>query len=139
MPPPPLPSVKERPTSVTVLAWLLLAYNVLNLDFVFSINNPLVHELMAKSPIPIPVQIGMAYVGITVKIVAAAFMLRGANWARWLYIGYCAFSLLVGLFTSPMKALLPLVLVIDIVVVVLLTRPKVNAYFTSGSSAPTAL
>jgi len=136
MAPPPLPSTKERPTSVSVIAWLLLVINAVSLiTTTFTMNNPMVRELMAKNPIPVPVQIVMFYVGTSLVIVAAAFMLRGANWARWLYIGYSALGLLLAVFTSPIKAMLLPGVVVYIVVVVLLTRPKVNAYFTSLPNA----
>jgi len=136
MVPPPLPSAKERPTSVTVIGWLLLATHALNLvTSIFTINSPMARELMDKTPIPIPVQITMLYVGIIVVIVAAAFMLRGANWARWLYIGYAAFGLAVGLITSPVKAILLPGVAVYAVVVVFLTRPKANAWFTSAPEA----
>jgi hypothetical protein len=52
-----------------------------------AINNPMAQGLMAKSPIPIPLQYVMLYLGLSIEIRCAIFMLRAANWARLQYIG----------------------------------------------------
>jgi hypothetical protein len=53
-----------------------------------AINNPMAQELMAKSPIPIPLQYVMLYLGLAIEILSAIFMLRAANWhARYKSVG----------------------------------------------------
>jgi hypothetical protein len=81
--------MKKRPTSVTVIAWILLVTSGLFLlTSIMAINNPMAPELMAKSPIPVPLQYVMLYLGLAISILCAIFMLRAANRARLLYIGW---------------------------------------------------
>jgi hypothetical protein len=68
-----------------------------------AINNRMAQELMAKSPIPVPLQYVMLYLGLAIEILSAIFMLRAANWARLLHIGWIGISLPVLLLTSPVK------------------------------------
>src|SRR6266404_7912081 len=101
--------MSKRPTSVTVIAWIIIVTSVLSLVsvlFTIAMNNPMARELMAKSPVPIPLQYLMSFLGLIIAITAGIFMLKGANWARMLYIGWGAFGLLFGLFTSPLKLML---------------------------------
>jgi len=75
--------MKKRLTSVTVIAWILLVISALSLlGSTMAINNPMAQEMMAKSPIPIPLQYVMLYLGLSIEILCAIFMLRAANWVR---------------------------------------------------------
>ena len=71
-----------------------------------AINNPMAHELMAKSPIPAPLQYVMLHPGSAIEVLSRMFMMRAANWARLLYIGWSGIELLVLLLTSPGKPML---------------------------------
>ncbi len=48
----------------------------------------------------------MLYLGLAISILSAIFMLRAANWARLLYIGWSGIEFLVLLLTSPVKPML---------------------------------
>ena len=61
---------------------------------------------MAKSPILVPLQYVMLYLGLSISILSAIFMLRDANWVRLLYIGWSGVELLVFLLTSPVMPML---------------------------------
>ena len=50
------------------------------------INNPMVRDMMAKNPLPVPVQYARSYLGLLVMVVSGVAMLKGANWARYLYV-----------------------------------------------------
>lgn len=123
--------MKTRPRSVTVISWILIVLGVLG--FVSTIamqNDPTALELMGKSPISIPVQIALNYLGLVVTIVSGAVMLKGWNWGRLLYVGWSAISFMIGVITSPVKwALIP-GLVIFLVLAFFLFRPKANEYFS---------
>ena len=121
----------KRPTSITVIAWILIAAGGISLiTSTVSLNNPTVKELMAKSPIPIPVQYAMLYLGLLVSIASGAGMLKRQNWARLLYVIWAALGSLVGLCTSPMKTALIPGTIFFIVIVIFLFRPKANQYFS---------
>jgi hypothetical protein len=50
----------KRPTSVSVIAWILIVMSGISLvTSTMSLNNPLARELMAKSLLPIPLQYAM--------------------------------------------------------------------------------
>jgi len=102
-------------------------------------NNPLVLELMAKNPIPIPAQFALTYIGTAVSITCGIFMLRGANWARFLYITWSAIGCLIGLATSPMKLMLVPGIIAYGIIVFLLLQPNANKFFNKGNSTKECL
>jgi succinate-acetate transporter protein len=124
---------KVRPLSVSIIAWILIVTAGLALiTTTLMINNPKVQELMGKSPIPVPLQYAMTYVGLAATIIAAVGMLKGCNWGRLLYVIYGAFGSLIGLITSPMKAAMIPSIVIFLLFIFLLFRPKANQYFSKA-------
>ncbi len=122
--------MKKRPTSVTVIAWILIVTGGLSLiTTTLMMNNPMVEELMGQSLIPIPVQYAMMYFGLLVTLTSGIAMLKGKNWARLLYVIWTAVAFLITAGTSPMKTALIPGLVLYLVVVFFLFRPKPNQYF----------
>jgi len=78
--------MRTRPASMTVIAWILillggisLVTTTLMIDKVI-LHNPAARELISKSPIPVPVQYAMTYVGLLIMFVAGVAMLKGQNW-----------------------------------------------------------
>ncbi len=72
--------MKNRPTSVTVIAWVLIVMGGISLiSTTVMINNPMAHDLMSKSPMPIPVQYVMTYIGSLIMIISGIAMLGGAT------------------------------------------------------------
>lgn len=123
--------MKTRPTSVTVIAWILIVMGGISLiSTTAMVNNPMVRELMSKSPIPIPIQYAMTYVGLLIMITCGVAMLKACNWARFLYVVWSAIGFVIGIVTSPMKAAMIPGLVFLAVVTFLLFRPKANEYFS---------
>lgn len=120
----------KRPTSVSVIAWIILATSVFSLVVNYkNMDNPLVVELMAKSLLPMSLQYAMMYLGLVIAGVAAVAMLKGLDWGRKLYFGWSIFGMIVVLATSPLKvALIPGAVVLAIMAY-FLYRPKANAYF----------
>jgi hypothetical protein len=129
--------MKRRPTSVTVIAWILLVLNGIYLVASFvTIHDQESRSFMASSVVPEKLQYGVLYAGFGVEILCAIFMLRGANWARILYIGWRGAQLLFLQLTFP-DMILPLPwLVMYAVFVFLLTRPREKAYFTQPIEIP---
>jgi hypothetical protein len=123
--------MNKRPKSVTFISWFFIVTGVFSLLTSFtSMNNPLVLELMAKSPLPVPAQFAMMYVGLAISITSGIFMLRGANWARFLYIIWSAIGFLIGLATSPAKLMLIPGIIVYGIIVFFLLRPNANAFFS---------
>jgi len=122
--------VKMRPVSITVIAWILIVMAGISLLANAAMTgNPKVQEIMEKTPLPIPVQYAMMYAGLAVTIISAVGMLKGGNWARWLYVIWGAIGFAVGMATSPAKAMMIPGLIVFVVVVVFLFRPNANEFF----------
>lgn len=123
--------MRSRPLSVSIIAWFLIVTACLNLILMtVTIGSPQVREILSKSPVPVPIQIALAYVGLAVTLVSGIGMLRGKNWSRWLYVGWTAFGSILGVATSPMKlAMIPGIIVFG-VIVFFLFRPAANRFFS---------
>ena len=131
--------MNPRPVSVTVIAWIIIVSSAISLvSTLFLINNPTAHELMAKSPLPVPMQYAMIFVGAVVGGVCGVFMLQGANWARLLYVGWSVLGFVISFITTPAKLMLLPATVFLGVVVFFLFRPKANAFFSGQASSDLA-
>lgn len=123
--------MNKRPTSISVIAWILIVVGGISLiATTVMINDPISRELMSKSPIPIPVQYAMSYVGLLIMIVSGFAMLQGCNWARLLYVIWSMIGFLVAIVSSPVKAAMIPGFVVFLVVAFFLFRPKANAFFS---------
>jgi hypothetical protein len=128
--------MNKRPLSITIIAWLFIIFGVLSAVAIpFTLGNPMTRELMAKSMVPVPVQYFMMFAGLLVSILAGIFMLRGANWARMLYIIWGALGFLFSLITSPAKLVIIPGFLVYLIVVFFLLRPKATAFFTGSNHA----
>ena len=128
--------MNARPTSVTVIAWIIIVTSAISLvSTLFLINNPTAQELMAKSPLPPSVQYAMIFVGLLVAVVCGFLMLKRANWARLLYVGWGVLNLIISFFTTPGKLMMLPAMIFLAVVVFFLFRPKANAFFSGESNA----
>jgi hypothetical protein len=79
--------MKIRPTSVTVISWILVAVGGISLiTSTLMLKNAAARELMARSLIPLSVQYAMLYLGLLVTITSGLAMLKAQNWGRLLYV-----------------------------------------------------
>ena len=123
--------MKTRPTSVSVIAWILIVTAGLGLLSTASIvNNEMVREMMEQSPIPLNVQFVMSFAGLGAMILSGIFMLKGQNWARFLYVGWTGISFVINFITLPTRISMIPSLIFFIVVCIFLFTKKSNAYFT---------
>ena len=123
--------MKVRPTSVTVIAWLLIVLGAVKLPWTLTFRyDPTIKELMARnSSLPIPVQYFDLYVSLLMAIVSGIAMLKGQNWGRLLYVIGSLIGLLLLFATSPMRPILILAPVPTLIIVFFLFRPDANRYF----------
>ena len=132
--------MRTRPTSITVIAWVLilmggisLVTTTLMIDTVMT--NPAARELLSKSLIPVPVQYAMTYITLLVTLVTGVAILKGQNWGRWVYAAGTALGFLIGIITSPLKSAMIPGFLVFVVVAIFLFRPKANKYFSDQESA----
>jgi uncharacterized membrane protein HdeD (DUF308 family) len=116
----------KRPLSVTVIACLFVAagivgvaYHATELNVRGLFENDAVWVLLVR----------------LLAIVAGFFMLRGANWARWLALAWIAFHVILSAFHSVSETVAHAVLFA--VVAYVLLRPEAAAYFR-GARQPAA-
>ena len=126
----------KRPTSVSIIAWFLIATSLISVITSYSsLDNPIAQELMAKNLLPLSVQYVMLYFGLAISVASGVAMLKGWNWGRTLYVAWSVFGLVIGLVTSPMKLVLIPSAIVLAIIVFFLYRPKVNAFFSSRQAA----
>jgi len=131
--------MKIRPTSITVISWFLIISAGISLVSTLAIiNNSEALALMEKNSLPISFQHAITYVGLVVMIVSGVAMLKGKNWARFLYVIWSVVGLVIGIATSPMKAAMIPGFVVFLVVAFFLFRPKASAFFAPRETANNA-
>jgi hypothetical protein len=127
-----------RPLPITVVGWVLITFGVLGVLGIISSmahKNPAVAEAMSSSPIPVPVQHAIALLGTAVRLLCGFYVLRGKNWARYLYVAWSLIGILIGLATAPMKLLVLPSLVTFLVIVFFLFQREANLFFASEGKA----
>ena len=107
---------KPRPTSITVIAWFLIVGGVI-------------------SQIPCLIRLHIhvrPYATMIFNIVCAIAMLKGRNWGRFVYAigGTITFVINLATFPAPINAIHISALVIFIIMMIFLFRPRANEYFT---------
>lgn len=121
---------------MTVIAWLLIVMGGLSfISLAAMIEDPAAKELMRRTPVPLHIQYAFAFAGLVVMIVSGIAMLKGCNWARYLYAIWVGVGLLIGLAVSPMKTILVPQIVVFAIVVFLLFRSTATAYFVQRGSS----
>jgi hypothetical protein len=128
--------MKPRPTSITVISWILIGTGAISLiTSTWALTRPITKELMARNPLPLPVQYAMLYVGLVVTITSGFAMLRGHNWGRLLYVIWSGVGFVIGLAFFTMKMGMIPGIVFYVVIVLFLFRPKANQFF-AGNGMP---
>ncbi len=127
--------MQPRPLSVAVVCWILIVSGPLAVVSIFTghIHDPKVVELMSKSALPISVQYAMVWLGALITSGSGIMILYRQNWARFLYMGWVIFGIMVGLITSPFKIMLLPGIVMYAIVAFFIFRPAANAYFARAS------
>ena len=87
---------------------------------------------MAKTPIV--VQYLFRFVGIAIVITSGIAMLKGKNWARFLYLGWGVIGIVIDTVSTPsISYVIPQILIYIMICINLLT-PKATGYFLARSN-----
>jgi len=125
----------ERPTSVTIISWILIVLGALGvLVAALMSNNPDVMEQMAKSKLGAGNQQIIGIVSSVVSIVSGYGMLQGKNWGRLLYVISTVIGIALNFYAMPMGGAEYLAIAIFVVVLFFLYRPAANAWFNRGGA-----
>jgi hypothetical protein len=112
--------MRGRPITITCVAWLYIAVGVISTAFhiaQFKTHPPTASELFW---IPL---LGL------LAVIAGVYLLRGANWARWLAVAWMAFHVGLSIFHALHGVLAHSLFLV--LFAYLLFRPAARAYFHS--------
>jgi hypothetical protein len=123
--------MRVRPTSVTVIAWLLIVVGTIKLPWTLIFwHDSATKELMARnSSLPISVQYFDIYAGLVISMVTGIGMLKGHNWARILYVACLLIDMILLFATCPMRPIVIFAPVVPLIIIFFLFRPNANRYF----------
>jgi hypothetical protein len=131
--------MKVRPTSVMVVAWLLIAANVIVLLCdVLALSSPKTRALMENRSLPISVSYFMMFGGRSLMIASGIGMLKGQNWARFLYVIWWVIASLVAIATSTMTLRAIPGVVVFLCFVFFLFRPNASQFFLATGPVDTS-
>ena len=127
--------MQDRPTSVTIVGWVLIVLGGLGaIGLLMAWNSPQAQQIMALSPLPPIVQQLLGFAGVVISLICGLGVLQRKNWARWLYVIWNVASIGLALFTSPAQSLLLLSVAMVAVIAFFLFWKPANAWF--GGSEP---
>jgi len=108
-----------------VISWIFLVAGIVGVTYhatEFKIQRPFQYELVLVCLVRL------------IAIVAAVFMLRARNWARWTLIVWITYHVILGAFHSGFQAVVHGLLLA--VIVYFLFNRRAEAYFRGGTVHP---
>ena len=108
----------KRPRSVTVIGYLFIAVGIIGI--VYHAAELTRQSLFASDAV-------LVLLVRLLAIIAGVFILRGADWARWLALAWLGLHVILSAFNSIPETLMHLALLAVIAYVLL--RPEASAYF----------
>ena len=116
--------MKKRPLPVTIIGWLFIATGLLGFAFHVTEFNP---------EASLDADLALVLVVRLLAIVGGVFLLRAANWARWLLLLWMVYHVILS---TMHPAVMDLVTHIALLLAIayFLLRPKTASYFSHGGS-----
>jgi hypothetical protein len=108
----------KRPLSVTVLSWIYIVMGTVG--FIYHLKEFNLRDAFHDDTLWIEILRILA-------VVAGIFMLKAANWARWLAIAWIAFHVAISFYNGWQQVVMHSIFLA--LFVFFLTRPAVNVYF----------
>jgi hypothetical protein len=128
--------IRKRPTSVTMMSWVLIAMGGISLLAIFSrVGNAQAAAPIAHGPIAIAAQYAVSFGSLLVPIVSGAAMLNGKSWGRLLYTIWSGVALINGIVASPSRLLMIPSGLVYLIFVVLLFQPNANRFFAATKAS----
>lgn len=125
----------QRPTSLTIIGWLLIVFAAFGLISQLTMqNNPVAQQILAESPLPASVHIALGIVGALVSAASGYGILKGLNWSRFLYVGWSILGLAIALVTTPFTSILLISVVVIAIIAFFLFRSAANAWFAGDTT-----
>lgn len=122
----------KRPLSLTIIAWILIVLGLFGLYGAATLgSNPAAAKMLANSPVPLIVNQVWSVIGCLVGFIVAYGIFKAQPWSRVLYVVWSIIQIAVGLYISPMKALLVFSFIVLLVISYFLFSEKANEYFSA--------
>ena len=115
--------MNQRPFSVSLIGWLFVVTGVIGFTY---------HMTELKLQIPVDIYAAWVLLVRLLAIVGGAFLLRGANWARWLLISWMAYHVANSTLHSIPELVIHSVILVGITYV--LFRPQASRYYRGVES-----
>lgn len=125
----------KRPLSVTIIAWFLIVTSLFNLFSILTMaNNSIVAKMLAESPLPHAVHQAFGIASTVIALICGYGILKGFNWARFLYLAAGVLGLVFNVVTVPMISVIVMGIVMLAVIAFFLFRPEANAWFERSAA-----
>lgn len=122
--------MQKRPLSITIIAWVLIALTAFGLFAAFGMgSNPAMTKALEQMNMSLGMYQAWVVLGSIITVICAYGFLKGQPWSRVLYVVWGIIGLIVGFYTSPMKAELLISFLVLAVVVFFLFRENANDWF----------
>lgn len=126
----------ERPTSLTVIGWLLIVFGAFGLFGTAMLpSNPMATEVLASSPLPLSAHLAIGAIGGIISLACGYGVLKGLGWSRLLYAGWCIIGVILSLYSMPFNSIMLLSWLLQAVIIFFLFRPAANAWFGGTATA----
>lgn len=126
--------MQQRPTSLTVIGWLLIVLGGLALlGMLMVAGNPVATQMLEQSPLPVSAHLAIGVIGGLISIACGYGVLKGLGWSRLLYTGWILVSVAITLATMPFTSLMVFGWVIQAIIIFFLYRPEAGAWFGQGA------
>src|SRR4051794_8476602 len=119
--------MKKRPLAVIIVSALFIIIGIADLLKAIA---PLIGPGVTHVSRQELTDSGLVFLTAAVALLSGVFMLRGANWARWLCLIWMAFHVVLSIFHKPVELAMHSVLLV--VLMILLLRPRVSEYFRAA-------
>lgn len=120
----------ERPLSITIVGWVLIVFAILGLvAMAMTMGTPRMEADMAASGMPPAAMYALNLLGAAITLACGVGVLKGMNWARWLYVAWGVLSALIALLITPAAGLALISLAIVAVIAFFLFRKPADAWF----------
>jgi hypothetical protein len=123
----------QRPTSLTVIGWVLIVFGAFGLLGTMMLPaNPVAAELMKQSPLPMSAHVAIGAIGALISIACGVGVLKGLGWSRLLYTAWVLISVVIALVSMPFSSLMVVGWLLQAVIIFFLFRPEAGAWFSRG-------
>ncbi len=122
--------MNARPKSLSIVGWFLVVTGCISLiSPALTYDNPEVIKTLELNSLPVSIQYIMMLVGSLVAVTSGIGVLKGKSYARIMYVSWSCLSIVISLFTLPVKTMMIPSIIFFTVISLFLFRAKSNSYF----------